>query len=89
MSGNIEVHTETHTLSPDKDSISFVAYLDGRKVDCIITGEALKMLPSSSREISDSFTENQMTIGAIAESLMKANYQHIDGELLIGVDDIH
>lgn len=89
MSGAIEVHTEEPTLSPDKSSISFHAYVDGRKVDCVITGAALKShFRSGDKAISDVFTENQEAIGTIAAFLINAAPHKVDGHLLISLEDL-
>lgn len=89
MSSTIEVHTEEHALSPDKASISFVAYVDGRKVDCVITGAALKShFHSGDKDISDVFTENQEAIGTLAAYLIGTRPQKVDGHLLINLQDI-
>lgn len=89
MAGAIEVHTEEHTLSPDKSSISFHAYVDGRKVDCIITGAALKAhYRSGDKAITDVFTENQEAIGTIAAFMIKAAPQKVDGHLWISLENM-
>lgn len=89
MSGAIEVHTEEHTLSPDKNSISFFAYVDGRKVDCVITLAALKShFHSGDKTITDVFTENQEAIGTIAAYLINAKPQKVDGHLLIDLENM-
>ena len=84
----VEVHTEQHTLLPDKDSISFVAYVDGRKVDCVITGAALAHFPGGDKSISEVFDANRETIGSIAEFLISGRHQHMDGMMVIRLEDI-
>jgi len=89
MSGMVEIHTEEHALSPDKGSVSFTAYVDGKKVDCIITGAALKShFHSGDKTITDVFIENQESIGTIAAFLIKAAPQKVDGHLWISLENM-
>ena len=88
MPDSVEVHTEQHTLSPDNDSISFIAYVDGRKVDCVITGAALAHFPGGDKPIGEVFDANRDTIGSIAEFLISGGHRHVDGMMLIRPEDV-
>ncbi|MGE5625597.1 MAG: DUF1488 family protein [Bacillota bacterium] len=89
MNTQVEIHTEEHSLSPDKDGVSFNAYVDGEKVECIITGAALKsQFKSIGKPIMDVFTENQEIIGSMAAFLISSRPQLIDGTVIIHPEDL-
>jgi len=84
MADTVNVQTEPHILSPDKGSISFAAYVDGHKIECIITAEALKShFKSADKPIDQVFNENQQAIRSMAEFLLTTGHQRVDGQLLI------
>lgn len=89
MPRSVEVHTEQPTLSADQDSISFVAYVDGKKVDCIITGVALKSyFHDEQKPLMDVFSEHQDTIGSMAAFLITSGHQFADGAVVIEPEDL-
>ena len=88
MAEIVDVQTEPHTLSPDKGSISFAAYMDGHKIECIVTAEALKSyFADTDKPIDQVFSENQQAIRSMAEFLLTTNHQLPDGQVVIGVED--
>ena len=88
MSDTIEIHTEQHTLAPDKDSISFIAYVGGHKVDCVVTSAALARLSDAGKPLSEVFEENRDALGSIAEFMITTNYRRVDGALVIAPEDV-
>ncbi len=89
MRRSVEVHTTEPVLSADRDSISFVAYLDGKKVDCTITGVALKSyFHDDQKPLMDVFSEHQETIGSMAAFLLSSGHQFADGALVIQPEDM-
>ncbi len=86
MTQSVEVHTEQRILAPDR--VSFFAYVDGKKVDCVITGEALRdHFRGAGRPISEVFDENRETISNMAEYLINARHHLVDGTLMIDPRD--
>ena len=89
MNSQVEINTEEYSLSPDKDGVSFNAYVDGEKVECIITGAALKsQFKSAGKPIMDVFSENQKIIGSMAAFLISTQPQLVDGTVIIHPDDL-
>lgn len=85
----VTVHTEKPTLGLDNDSVSFIAYVNGEKVDCTITGEALKsQFRSPDKPILQVFKENHVLIGAMAEFLINTRPERVDGALVLHSEDI-
>ncbi|HEV2321282.1 MAG TPA: DUF1488 family protein [Gammaproteobacteria bacterium] len=88
MAETVDIQTEPHILSPDKGSISFAAYIDGDKIECVITAEALKSyFGSADKPIDQVFSENQEAIRSMAEFLLTSGHQRTDGHLLIVDED--
>lgn len=88
MAEIVDVQTEPHALSPDKGSITFAAYVDGHKVECIITAEALNShFKGAGKPIDQIFSENQQVIRSMAEFLLATGHQQVDGHLLIDAED--
>ncbi len=78
MARNVVIHTELHSLAEEKDSIAFIADIDGVEIHCYITSEALrKYFSSSTSNIRDCFLEHQDEIASVAESLL--NERYVDG----------
>ena len=89
MSTHIDVHTEERTLAPDRDGVSFNVYLDGRKVKCIITGEALKsQFKSPDKPIMDIFTDNEHTIASLTNFILITQAERVDGTVFISPEDL-
>lgn len=89
MSMQIEVHTEERMLTPNQDGVEFNVYLDGEKVQCVITGAALKsQFKDSVRPIMDIFTDNQDTIASMTSFLLTTRPERIDGAVIIRPEDL-
>ena len=88
MTGTVEIHTEQHTLMPDKDSVSFIAYVDGHKVDCVVTSAALARLSDVGKPLSEVFEENRDALGSIAEFMITTGHRRVDGALVITPEDV-
>lgn len=89
MSTQIEIHTEEHALVPDHDGVTFTVYLDGRKVQCIITGEALKsQFNSADKPIMDIFTDNEETIASLTSFILVTRPERVNGTVFIRPEDL-
>lgn len=89
MNSQIEIHTEEHMLTPDHDGVAFNIYLDGEKLQCVITGAALKSrFKESAKPIMDIFIDNQETIASMTGFLLATHPERIDGAVIIRPEDL-
>lgn len=89
MSTQIDIHTEERALVPDHESVTFNVYLDGRKVQCIITGEALKsQFQGPDKPIMDIFADNEETIASLTSFILVTRPERVNGTVFISPDDL-
>lgn len=86
---SVEVHTEERRLAPNHDGVAFNVYMDGEKVQCIITGEALKsQFQDADKPLMDIFADNEKTITSLTSFLLAAKPEHMDGAVVINLEDL-
>lgn len=89
MSMQIEVHTEERVLMPNHEDVGFTIYLDGEKVQCVITGAALKsQFKSPDKPSMEIFADNQEVIASMAAFLLSTRPERVDGAVLIRPEDL-
>ncbi|HSN18387.1 MAG TPA: DUF1488 family protein [Gammaproteobacteria bacterium] len=89
MNSEIEVHTDERSLLPGQEGVTFNAYVDGHKVECVITGIALKsQFKDPDKPIMEIFADNQDVIGSMATFLISARPERVDGAVVIRAEDL-
>ena len=89
MSTQIDVHTEERVLMPNHEDVGFNIYLDGEKVQCVITGAALKsQFKSPDKPSLEIFADNQEVIASMAAFLISSRPERVDGAVIIRPEDL-
>lgn len=89
MTTQAEAHMGEQSLAPDQDGVLFDIYVNGERVQCTVTGAALKSrFHSGDRPLLDVFAENQEVIRSLAAFLISTRPQMMDGALLIHPEDL-
>ena len=84
---NIEF-PDGHTIDPDSSGVNFLALVDGVKITCTVTAEALQdNNPSNRMDSSESqFSANKFVFQDIAESKIR-NGDVLNNRVIIGSND--
>jgi hypothetical protein len=77
---------------PSREAVLFRAMLDGKRVNCAVSREALNDLTRSSHsqteQLIEAYRSNIIKIAAVAERKARANWFETDGSILVQTADV-